>query len=671
MKKHILIIILLNFFLSVLHASEIVNSVNLLTGQSDDLNYEYEYYQVGTNVVGKTTVELDKEDWRIGRIKTQKSSLQSPIYFFYQPNFTEVHEGLNHKNIYYFSKQNCIETIEHYTKKSAAYELQGREHLFWDASSTLVSRFLENEQGEMRWGCLFSYNEQGQLIKETLVGNFSGNCPFPLLIQSNGQIEDNGIESHSVYYEYDAQQPDLLIRHTDEHGATTLYNYDPQTKQCISELRGDQKGILARKLYFYDERGNLIETILDEGKNSCPDDLTDVKTRQMIRMQLGQEGPAKDQPLVIESYTVDIEKQQNDLLAKICYSYSDEGNLIRKDFYDSSENLQDSLHFSYDKQGHLAAVINNEGEMFNWPPKKSSHELMYLCDASVIGTVWNSLINSLYNSWCYLQSSSNQAWSQINVEIGIAPEVSAAFKKVGRKLVGDTFGMLMGYECKDKVDTGCYGQKEISPKVRLTFINGILTNQEMLVENLELICKTHGNVNVHYIFRPTEGWSSDIARALAIKFAYNLGYRSHTAHLLANLWRKMIEEVGGVGNGGVVIHYAHSLGGSDTDRARSLLTEEEQQMIRVVTFGSPTLIRNEGFQSVVHYISIHDGVSNNIFFDPLGHVRNYFDPHTNVVFKNSFFCSPFFPLDHLLSGKTYRSILMELGDQFVSDFSSQ
>lgn len=78
-----------------------------------------------------------------------------------------------------------------------------------------------------------------------------------------------------------------------------------------------------------------------------------------------------------------------------------------------------------------------------------------------------------------------------------------------------------------------------------------------------------------------------------------IGYTGPTARRLAEGWRELIDEVGGVGNGGMIMHYAHSLGGVETARARRLMTPEEQKMIRVTTFGSPKVLSDEGFLKCV------------------------------------------------------------------------
>jgi RHS repeat-associated protein len=272
----------------------------------------------------------------------------------------------------------------------------------------------------------------------------------------------------------------------------------------------------------------------------------------------------------------------------------------------------------------------------------------------------NKILNALLQGFFYLQYNSCHVGEILAKDFMIPEFIQIAIEKETKKFFGEGIVLLMGIQVEESY-SGIYGESEISNQIRVTFINGILTTKNTMMENLELISKTHGGVFVHYIFRPTQGWLWDICKAGLVKFGFLLGFRSDNSYALANLWKKLIQDMGGPESGGLIIHYAHSLGGSETDRARDLLTKQEQKMIRVRTFGSATLIADEGFESVVNFISNRDGV-----------VRcfNRYHPHFNLKIHKVINFWPCFPLDHLLGGTTYRLIIEELGGQFLLDFSS-
>ena len=124
-----------------------------------------------------------------------------------------------------------------------------------------------------------------------------------------------------------------------------------------------------------------------------------------------------------------------------------------------------------------------------------------------------------------------------------------------------------------------------------------------------------------------------------------------------------IAEVGGIGSEGMIIHYAHSIGGTNTYSAKYLLSPEELKMIKIVTLGSPTIIPSEGFHSVINYISVRDGIS---WLDPISRFWALFNENTHIVYAGSYFGIPF--IDHLLYGETYGKIITDLGKDFVNKY---
>lgn len=279
--------------------------------------------------------------------------------------------------------------------------------------------------------------------------------------------------------------------------------------------------------------------------------------------------------------------------------------------------------------------------------------------------IWNGISQLFYKGFQNLIHAASPAnvWE---TELRFSDSTAQKIENLGKMVVGDSTYLLYGGPPDEKSHVDHLGKEEFNDKVRLTFINGILNTEDTIYPALDLVSETHGGVNVHYVFRSTDGWTLDVLHAMLIKAAYSLGFRSPQAYLLANLWKDLIQEMGGTESGGVIIHYAHSLGGSDTDRARDLLTLEEQKMIRVVTLGSSTLVRNEGFQDVINIVSINDGLSS-MFLNPTGKLQADFDP--NIILR---FCvhpeAPNWPIDHLLNSPTYRTVLCEMGKKFLEEF---
>ena len=421
----------------------------------------------------------------------------------------------------------------------------------------------------------------------------------------------------------------------EDSGLSVVYE-DEALQRYTAILRRDENGESSRYFYFYNDQGNLEKVIVDNGQGQQPPDLTGVTQRQIVSLQVGEEG----KPLKIENTSWE------------------------SDLPDANGTLENEVLFHYDSQGELMSIEENGEKIETLLLDEKSQKFYY---SFSLGGVWGRIVDSFFAFVQYLQFSSHQTKTKWNAELNLPTPAALALERIGKILFGESTYLLMGPHYEE-TQVGCYGQHEISDKVRVTFINGILNTRNMMLKSLDIISESHGGVKVHYVFRPTEGWTWDITRAILIRTAFTLGFRSLHAYLLAKMWREIIEEIGGVDGGGVIVHYAHSLGGSETDRARELLTPEEQKMIRVVTLGSSTMIRNVGFQSVINIVSVNDGVSSCIL-EPSGRMRNYFDPETNVRFYSSLSKPPYWPADHFLNGPTYGSILRELGEKFLMEFT--
>ena len=95
------------------------------------------------------------------------------------------------------------------------------------------------------------------------------------------------------------------------------------------------------------------------------------------------------------------------------------------------------------------------------------------------------------------------------------------------------------------------------------------------------------------------------------------------AEYLAQKWKELIQEMGGINAGGKIIHYSHSLGGIDSLAAKELLFPEEAAMVEIHAFASPKAIPSDGFGYAITYCSTQDNVW---FFRPhrLSHPQHSF-----------------------------------------------
>ena len=263
-------------------------------------------------------------------------------------------------------------------------------------------------------------------------------------------------------------------------------------------------------------------------------------------------------------------------------------------------------------------------------------------------------------SWSSAWDSAAYFMHAVKKKVSFTENIKEELDTLAHATFSKTFLQLSGYY-EHQADSGrsVHGE-EFSDQVRITLINGILNVKMDLEETLKLFSKTHGDTAIHYVFHPTEGWSKDMINSILAKFGYTTPY----AQLLAHKWKELIKEIG---TDGTIIHYAHSTGATDTYVAKNLLSPEEQQMIHVITLGSPILIPNGvGFGSTINYVSKRDGVC---LLDPIGYINGLVSEESNVEFLGTFWGIPI--IDHTLYTETYGNMIKDLGDTFKSKFGSE
>ena len=270
-----------------------------------------------------------------------------------------------------------------------------------------------------------------------------------------------------------------------------------------------------------------------------------------------------------------------------------------------------------------------------------------------LSSIWEQFLAGLNGIWdSFVQfGNSFKQWPQIRLSPfeQFRPQLDPIFES----LFGKMNLILTGYY-SDQVHYGIYGNGEVNDKLRVTCLNGILSIREDQ-DLAKALSESHGGVNIHYVLYPSDGWTWDFINGLLA----TMGFVTQQARTLAETWKMLIAEMGGVDGGGKILHYAHSIGGTNTAVARDLLTPEEQKMIEVITIGSAKLIPEGGFASVTNYISCRDIVGT---FDSAAYF-NTFSEISNVIFVGNHQGIPL--IDHLISMETYRRLIEYLGKQFM------
>lgn len=276
-------------------------------------------------------------------------------------------------------------------------------------------------------------------------------------------------------------------------------------------------------------------------------------------------------------------------------------------------------------------------------------------------SIMNSFSSLIKTGWHTLRQIHDQMveWRGWFDDISGASAFYLKMEEIATFCLGESFLVTAGLN-RQPLQTGVFGNGELNSLVRVTFNHGIINTRADLSDNLRQISGTHGGVNVHYVYRPTDGLGWDIIKCLFVKG----GYMSAESKELLRIWKGLIEEMGGVGSGGKIVHYAHSAGGADTWNALKHLSKEEQSMLDIRTFGSAALIPDLGTYNIINYVCKRDGVT--LFVDPFLWIDALFFEKGNTVFLGSFKGLPL--IDHPLRNESYQQVIRALGQAFLSTY---
>lgn len=479
--------------------------------------------------------------------------------------------------------------------------------------------------------------------------------------------------THAAYHHYNTGKVAGVEYYQDDEvvGKESLF-WSESSSTLPSLLIGKQwenrEGLLLFRSFEYDEDGLFIGTTL----------YGNLSGKEIKELVISEEGVLIDNG--IERYATTLTyttrdgflfiNQTEDNGKAVLYRYDPNTQRLDAEFMGDGESIYQRRFFDYNEEGALSQMIIDNGISENIDDLTGVHErrlvtFCYPAESDQPYTTKEEYFDFDSNTF-YSFSEENKTFSflsyfgqwcqNIKKKFSYEKSIDTARDYIAHQLFSESFLKMYGYY-PDSSMSGCYYPgHECKDNVRVTMINGILNVKKDMEENLEQISTAHGNVTVHYVFRSTDGWTRDMFNSWFVR----VGCISMESRLLGELWKKLIDEMGGPGQGGVIIHYAHSLGASDTWAAKSLLTVEEQQMIHVVAIGPARIVPSGiGFGSVHNYVSKYDGVS--IIIDPVGYLNGCLSAsHVHLLDSEGI---PL--LDHTLNSTAYAEIIRVLGAKFI------
>ncbi len=290
------------------------------TTVDEDIHYSYDKQ-------GRL-IKIDRGDGRIfqteydaaGKVSVQKGPYGQIGRYVYHNGFTEIFDAENNRTVFHYDDKKRLTAIE---KPDVI------ERFKWDAKSRLQEKTVE-EGGKPIYKQLYVYDERGNCLEETLVGNLTG----------SGQEE-----CYTISRTFSDDVFNLKLSETDHCGKTTYYSYHPDTNLIATEKVYLQDQLLYTNTFEYDDCAVCTQkTVEADGYRK----VTLISPKQSL--------PCFGLPEVVK------ERAGDTLLSKIRYTYHPSGKIESEEHYDSMNVLRYTLHNTYDTREHLISSTDALGQ---------------------------------------------------------------------------------------------------------------------------------------------------------------------------------------------------------------------------------------------------------------------------------------------------------------------
>ncbi len=345
-----------------------------------------DYYKEGKNeLAGPHFVDVHEHSPILNRVKQLIAPVGadgSPIpthRFFYQVPSEQVGQGSttvvdlhHHVTKYIYNNSRQLEAIKKfrgsYPKK---LKLHSQEVFIWGNGAGPISKYLKGKylKGESRkvmWARYFNYDNRGNVVRERLVGDLTGNA-LPITLTDKGFPESDDAESFYHYYTYGAKPFHLLRNENDDSGKFVRYGYVEGTNWLKSKLFSSSEGRYKREFFDYDKFGCVSERIVDNGSSNESDDLLGVTERLVTKITNQTKGSAIGIPVWEEDFYLDT--QTGDLIplqSRHNSKISAKGEILKQECYDATGAFHSSICRRYDDHGNKIFERNPLGDTLEW-----------------------------------------------------------------------------------------------------------------------------------------------------------------------------------------------------------------------------------------------------------------------------------------------------------------
>jgi RHS repeat-associated protein len=271
--------------------------------------------------------------------------------FIYEPNHTDVRDCEN-LLIRYHHHEGSLKRIEYFDEND---RLASTMKFIWNEKK-MVAKVEQDASKQPLFSKTFQYDSAGNIKKEVLWGNLSGEASGPYSLNPDGSLDH--AESYQRKYTYKMPY-NLLVKEEEEDGLTYKYQYAPDTDLLTAKFTCDGDHILIREFFFYNEDHLIVAELIDDGSSKDPHNHTNVTERRIKRYERDS---ATGLPRSIAEYYLDVSSGHEILLKKTKLTYSKQNQIETEAVYDSTGTYRYTILTKYDDRGRVISKSNPIGQ---------------------------------------------------------------------------------------------------------------------------------------------------------------------------------------------------------------------------------------------------------------------------------------------------------------------
>lgn len=357
---------------------------------------QIEYYNKNCHHVRGEKIVINRtNNRRFKRVKKlllptgKNGSFQSAYEFIYHPGkikekggYTEVYDAKGNKITYSYDKNLRLTKIEKFIQKDGKYVLKNFEKLIWgkngsEKATFLLGKGIFNSQNKAILFIRYFYDDKGNIIKERLYGNLTGEKEIVISFNKKKLPIDKKVEFFEIRRTYTNDYSNKILSQETTNGTREEFSYWGQTDLLYSKITKYNNKIILRNFYVYNHDNVLIKEIIDDGNSYDRNNLSGVTKRTIKNIHLINNGPFINMPKEIEEKYLDLKTNREKLLNKRILHRSKYGLIIQEDFFDANNQYCYSIFRKFSCKDKLIKQTNPIGQSQIFKYDKNNNQIFF------------------------------------------------------------------------------------------------------------------------------------------------------------------------------------------------------------------------------------------------------------------------------------------------------